>query len=242
MLRALEGQEFMERRWQQQLGRAALLVGVCTCFVLAAMMGRTKISSIEDMSKSTVRRTVLSGPLWRMPMSRRTPISKKAISTRRPLALRQEAIVGRLQRMLAEHPTFVKEWQALSKLSGSNRELVKALSSASHHAVQRDPAGAHLERTKMQQLLFAKRQALSHMNFFGIHIGVDNKGFVPPSKTAPRPQPFKDDAEGLGWVLTNRTWPNITNNSFGFWRTPENSNQYSGMTEPVRSTNRFRDE
>lgn len=237
MLRALEGQEVMERRWPQQLGRAALLAGVCTCFVLAAMMGRTSNSSIEDMSKSTVRRTVLSGPLWRMPMSRR----QTGPATRRPLAPRQGAIVGRLQRMLAEHPTFVKEWQALSKLSG-NRELVKALSSASHHAVQRDPAGAHLERTKMQQLVFAKRQALSHMNFFGIHIGVDNKGFVPPSKAAPRPQPFKDDAEGLGWVLTNRTWPNITNNSFGFWRTPENSNQYSGMTEPVRSTNRFRDE
>ena len=234
MLRALEGQEVMERRWPQQLRHAALLAGVCTCFVLAAMMGRTNSSSIEDMSKSTVRRTVLSGPLWRMPMSRRRPTG---LATRRPIAPRQGAIVGRLQRMLAEHPTFVKEWQALSKLSGSNRELVKALSSASHQ-----PYRMQRQRTKMQQLVFAKRQALSNMNFFGIHIGVDNKGFVPPPKTAPRPQPFKDDAEGLGWVLTNRTWPNITNNSFGFWRTPENSNQYSGMTEPVRSTNRVRDE
>eukprot|EP00960_Hanusia_phi_P026440 746248-Hanusia_phi.AAC.1 len=44
-------------------------------------------------------------------------------------------------------------------------------------------------------------------------------------------------AGGLGWSLSLK--PQETNGSWGFWRTPENSNNFAGQRHPVQNTNPF---
>ena len=164
---------------------------------------------------------------------------------------RREAM---MQKMLAHHPAFLKEWKALEKRTNTE-ELVQALHAATTQQPPPSSAGKlpphhpllstgaqQLQQQRQKQvrtLVRAKREMLAKQLLAEEDGAGADAGDEEAAGNATRPfpaehGPFED------WVLTLKPAAiNMSNVTWGVWRTPENSNAYSGMTEPVPNTNPF---
>ena len=145
---------------------------------------------------------------------------------------------AKVQRMLAQHPEFVREFHALARRAGS-QGLLQALGAGANVEIGRgnrpklsvageDGTLQRQRQLKVRELVRARHQMLARQIL--AEKAADNAtgtGPFPPEGGA-----FND------WVLTLKAAPiNMSNVTWGVWRTPDNSNAYSGMTEPVPNTN-----
>jgi len=145
-----------------------------------------------------------------------------------------------LERMLAEHPQFVKEFAALARHS-TEQQFMKALrADAATTGMRSLSQGAKdarvlspLRQRKVRVLVLAKHQMLAKQL-----LAEEYRGGEDANSTSAR-APVEHGAFN-DWVLTLKPAAiNMSNVSWGVWRTPDNSNAYNGMTKPVPNTNPF---
>ena len=208
-------------------GRAAgCVLAACALVALALSLPR-RVPVVE------LAATARSGPFWRMPRGR--------AGAARTAAPRGAQRTADLQHLLAEHPKFVKEWAALAKHAGA-RELAQALRAHTARQPTARPPGARdarlLQRQRqkrVRQLVMAKRQMLAKQLLAEDDGAVDGDNSTGSAAAFPAEHGAFND-----WVLTLKPAAiNMSNATWGVWRTPDNSNAYSGMTAPVPNTNPF---
>jgi len=207
--------------------RRALSFGgmLAVCALLALTLALSRRGTVEELAKKT-----RSGPFWRMPAGKARAAAVQGKRSR----------TEGLQRLLAEHPKFVQEWAALTKRSGA-RELVQALRTRA----ARLPAAQLLQQRqrRVRRLVLAKRQMLAKQLLSDGSGGWGKKGWVwvgadgDEEENSTKPFPAEHGAFN-DWVLNMKPAViNMSNVTWGVWRTPDNSNAYRGMTEPVPNTN-----
>jgi hypothetical protein len=231
------------------------MVTTALCSVLlsgALLLGHLPSGAIEDTSK-------FRGPHWRMPHA--VQLRSKTLSGGREPAQHRKTIMSHL---LKQRPGFVRgrsspaeKWsvKALRMQPAGTHFAGTAATVRRSHQPQHMQALAgrgrasdhtHLPLGPAQRSPVPATKLLARLQERTLHdrmLAEQNPGEgedAGETKNASGHWPFYPEYGAFhDWVLTQRPPLNMSdpNMTWGWWRTPENSNQYSGMTRAVPNNN-----
>ena len=195
----------------------AIASALCTAVVVLAALAFSGRSAQPGEDLATPK----AGPFWRMP---RAHVQRAA----------KAGTVGSVQHLLAAHPDFVREFDALAKRSSAQSLLEALRAGAVHHGrvhhLKMSEAEKDAELLQRRRKLKVRELVNTRHQMLARQILAEEE-----ADNATRSGPFPPEHGAFNdWVLTLKPAAiNMSNVSWGAWRTPDNSNAYSGMTAPV---------